>query len=405
MSEYKETYLGSIPTDWNLVTTSVFCEKVTDGTHDSPKQQLSGKYLITSKHIKGRHIDFINAYLISNADYEKINQRSKVDQWDVIVSMIGEYCGFSYVERNYEVDYAVKNVGIFKVGNKEKALWLHYFLQAPIGKTVLESSRGGTSQPYIALGALRKLPVLTPKTDEEQNAIVAVISSLDDKIDLLHRQNKTLEAMAETLFHLWFAGDAGEDWEEAILDNVISVKGGTTPSTKEPEYWDGNIHWTTPRDLSNHNAVFLFDTERKITEKGLAQIGSGLLPTGTVLLSSRAPIGYLAISDIPISINQGYIAIVCDKRVSNCFMYLWCKENMNDIKSAGNGSVFDEISKSNFKALGLRVPPIEFLKDFDETVVPTFEKIRTNKKQIRTLDKLRDTLLPKLMSGEVRVAY
>ena len=116
----------------------------------------------------------------------------------------------------------------------------------------------------------------------EQKAIAAVLSSLDDKIDLLHRQNQTLEAMAETLFRQWFMVEAQEDWEKRTLDDVITVKGGTTPSTKEPEYWDGDIYWTSPRDLSTHSSVFLFDTERKITAKGLEKIGSGLMPVGTV---------------------------------------------------------------------------------------------------------------------------
>jgi type I restriction enzyme S subunit len=218
--------------------------------------------------------------------------------------------------------------------------------------------------------------------------------NLSCKIDLLHRQNKTLEAIAETLFRQWFIEEAQEDWEEGPLDDVISVKGGTTPSTKEPEYWD----------LSNHNSVFLFDTDRKITEKGLAQIGSGLLPIGTVLLSSRAPIGYLAITDIPVAINQGYIAIICDKSISNYFMYLWCKANMKEIKNAGNGSVFQEISKSNFKTLEIQIPSSRILDNFERAISPTFEKIKANQKQIQTLEKLRDTLLPKLMSGEVRVA-
>lgn len=256
--------------------------------------------------------------------------------------------------------------------------------------------------PSLNQQILKLLPITLPPLSE-QKAIAAVLSSLDDKIDLLHRQNQTLEAMAETLFRQWFVEEAQEDWEEGILDDVISVKGGTTPSTKEPEYWDGDIYWTSPRDLSNHNSIFIFNTERKITKKGLTKIGSGLMPIGTVLLSSRAPIGYLAITVIPVDINQGYIAIVCNKIVSNYFMYLWCKTNMEDIKNAGNGSTFEEISKSNFRILKLSIPPEKKLKEFNGVVSPVFEKIRTNQKQIQSLEKLRDNLLPKLMSGEVRV--
>jgi type I restriction enzyme S subunit len=267
------------------------------------------------------------------------------------------------------------------------------------------SGSSGTRMPRADWKFMKDTVWLIPLDIEEQRAIASVFSSFDDKIDLLHRQNKTLEAMAEALFRQWFVEAAEEGWEEGVLYDVISVKGGTTPSTKKSEYWDGDIYWTSPRDLSNHTSVFIFDTKRKITERGLVKIGSGLLPIGTVLLSSRAPIGYLAITEIPLAINQGYIAIVCDKVVSNYFIYLWCKVNMEEIQNLGNGSVFQEIAKSVFKEISITIPPPPLLDDFDKTVNPVFSKIKKNQQQIRTLEKLRDTLLPKLMSGEVRIEY
>lgn len=283
----------------------------------------------------------------------------------------------------------------------------YYLTSADVVELLDVIAEGSTSAyPSVRPNDIENLDILLPPLPE-QKAIAGVLSSLDDKIDLLHRQNKTLEAMAETLFRQWFVepvrrgGEADESWEEKTLGDVIKVKGGTTPSTKVSAFWDGSVHWTTPRDLSVHNSIFMFDTSRKITEKGLAEIGSGFLPIGTVLLSSRAPIGYLAITDIPIAINQGFIAIICDDSVSNYFMYLWCKSNMEEIKNAGNGSVFQEISKSNFKTLGIIIPPQNIMNNFDETIAPIFIKIKENQKQIRTLEKLRDTLLPKLMSGEI----
>ena len=183
MSEMKETEFGKIAVDWKFVPSSKFCLRITDGTHDSPKEQTTGKHLITSKHIKGREIDFDNAYLIKVEDFNKINLRSKVDQWDVIISMIGEYCGFSYVERNQFIDYAVKNVGLLKTGDQYKAFWLYYYLNSKIGRFILESNKSGTSQPYLSLGFLRELPILYPSTDKEAEKIVETLSSLDDKID------------------------------------------------------------------------------------------------------------------------------------------------------------------------------------------------------------------------------
>jgi type I restriction enzyme, S subunit len=157
---------------WKYVDALEYCKKITDGTHDSPKSVTEGKHLITSKHIKGRNIDFESAYLISEEDYENINLRSKVDQWDVIISMIGEYCGFCYVERNQEINYAVKNVGLFKTGSKLKADWLYYYLSSKQGKQVLSKIKSGSSQPYLTLGGLRDLKILVPPNEDIQKEIV-----------------------------------------------------------------------------------------------------------------------------------------------------------------------------------------------------------------------------------------
>lgn len=287
----------------------------------------------------------------------------------------------------------------------EKQIYPKYLFAVLRSKTTQQEIEGlhvGSLIPHFKKGDFDDLQIPIVG-DELQKFIGDQYFDISSKIDLLHRQNQTLEAMAETLFRQCFVEEAKADWVEGTLGDAVTVKGGTTPSTKQPVFWDGDIHWTTPRDLSNHSAVFLFDTERKITEQGLAEIGSGLLPVGTVLMSSRAPIGYLAIADIPVAINQGYIAMVCDKGVSNRFMYLWCKANMETIKGAGNGSTFEEISKSNFKSLPLSIPPPILLTSFQSSVAPLFEKIRCNQIQILTLEKLRDNLLPKLMSGEVRV--
>ena len=290
--------------------------------------------------------------------------------------------------------------------NKEaiQPKYLFYYLSSDTSTEYLHSIAEASTSAYLSLkpSDIEALDVEIPPLPE-QKAIAEVLSSLDDKIDLLHRQNKTLEQMAETLFRQWFVEEAGEDWEEGVLDDILTVKGGTTPSTKNADFWGGDIHWTTPKDLSTNSPLFLMDTLRKITKAGLEKISSGLLPKGTLLLSSRAPVGYLAFAEIPLAINQGYIAIIDDKGFSSVFIYLWLKVNIDYVKSHANGSTFQEISKTTFKALKIAIPPKELRLMFDEIVNGNFKKIRTNSYQIRTLEKLRGTLLPKLMSGEVRI--
>lgn len=346
--------------------------------------------------------DFVNWGFceVESRNFEKFRLR----KGDIIIARTGATVR---VNRFIKEDLkSVYNNGLIRLKvEKKKCLpeFLYYNLRTSYYKAYIESISGGTStQPNMQINALVDFDILLPPLIE-QTAIAEVLSSLDDKIDLLHRQNKTLEQLAETLFRQWFVEEAEENWEIGAIDDVVSMKGGTTPSTNESKFWDGNVHWTSPRDLSNTTSIFLFDTSRKITEEGLKQISSGLLPIGTLLLSSRAPIGYLALTEIPVAINQGYIAIICNKIVSNYYMYLWCKANMETIENAGNGSVFQEISKSAFKTLEFQIPPKEILSLFDEQVIPIFQKIKSNTIQIRTLTQMRDTLLPKLMSGEVRL--
>ncbi len=271
----------------------------------------------------------------------------------------------------------------------------------------------------------------------EQRAIAHILGTLDDKIELNRRMNATLEAIARAIFKSWFvdfdpvrAKSEGRDpglpdeiaalfpdsfeeselgwiprgWEVRPIGELVEAVGGTTPSTSEPAYWeDGLIHWATPKDLSSLTSPVLLETARQITDEGLAQISSGLLPKGTVLLSSRAPVGYLAIAEIPVAINQGFIAMKCNGPISNYYTLWWTEFNMDLIKSHAGGTTFQEISKRNFRPLPALVPRPEIIAVFDAMVEPLYQGIVNNEQQSRTLAELRDTLLPKLISGEIRV--
>jgi len=421
--EWQETEIGNVPIDWKVKEMgSLLKEKgISVGVMYPGDFTCDGIPLIRAGDIKNGKIDKTTQYRISKSTNE-LHKRTILNGDELLVVLVGQP-GIAVVVDDYFKGWNVaRAVGVLRFVDCSERKYVAYALKHTGVKTLLLASCNTTVQPTLNLAELKEVIIPWPQK-EVRMSIASILSSLDDKIDLLHSQNKTLEAMAETLFRQWFIEavpqpspqpspsgrggkeEAQEDWEVASLEDVITVKGGTTPSTKEPEYWEGDIYWTSPRDLSNHESVFMFDTDRKITERGLAKIGSGLLPIGSVLLSSRAPIGYLAITEIPTAINQGYIAIICDKMVSNYFMYLWCKVNMEEIKNAGNGSVFQEISKSNFKSLPFLMPPNQAIPKFDEAVRPLFEKIKGNQKQKRNLEKLRDTLLPKLMSGEVRVDF
>lgn len=307
-------------------------------------------------------------------------------------------------------------------------VWFYYLLST-IDFNLISS---GSALPYLTVKDLSRISVEVPST-KDQEAIASVLAALDDKIELNRRMNETLEATARAIFKDWFVDfgptrakmegrepylaadiwplfpdrldDDGkpEGWENSTIGQEVDVVGGSTPSTKEAAFWGGDIAWATPKDLSSLSTPVLLGTERQITEAGLAQISSGLLPVGTVLLSSRAPIGYLAIAQIPVAVNQGFIAMVCKKQLSNVFVWLWTQANMETVHQNANGSTFQEISKANFRPIGVTVATAEILRAFDEVATPLFGRIVANEKESCTLAATRDLLLPKLMSGEVRV--
>ena len=199
-------------------------------------------------------------------------------------------------------------------------------------------------------------------------------------------------------------GDVPEGWSISEIGKEVDVVGGGTPSTKVVEYWEsGNIHWTTPKDLSNLSDKILINTERKITKAGLAKISSGLLPIDTVLMSSRAPVGYLALAKVPVAINQGYIAMKCNKVLTPVYVLRWADSVMDEIKQRASGTTFAEISKANFRIIKVIVPDEKSLLSYTKAVNGYYEKIAKNLRENQTLTQLRDTLLPKLLSGEITV--
>ena len=271
----------------------------------------------------------------------------------------------------------------------------------------------------------------------EQRAIAHILGTLDDKIELNRRMNETLEAMARALFKSWFVdfdpvrakaegrdpglpkpladlfpdsfedselGEIPKGWQVKSIGDLANVVGGTTPSTKDIAYWEGGEHaWATPKDLSALSVPVLLDTERRITDAGLAQIGSGLLPKGTVLLSSRAPIGYLAVAEVPAAINQGFIAMTPKSGTSNLFLLLWASVAHEEIVSRANGSTFLEISKTNFRPIPVVTPSPDVMRKFEQLARPLYERIVECARESRSLATLRDELLPRLVSGELRV--
>jgi len=341
---------------------------------------------------------------------------------------------------------------------------LYSFLSPQLQHQFGSHEGSGSVVSHIRVGDCFKFEMRLPSL-AVQKRIGEILGSLDDKIDLNRRINQTLEAMAQAVFKSWFVdfdpvkakiaaieqdqdplraamraisgktdaeldqmprdqynqlaataalfpdaveelelGEIPKGWEISTIGEMVEIAGGATPDTKNESYWNPpEYFWTSPKDLSGAQSPVFLTTERKISTAGLSRIGSGLLPKGTLLMSSRAPIGYLAITQIPVAINQGYIAMLPGGKLPPLYLLMWCQQNMEEIKGQANGSTFMEISKKAFRPMLVINPGSVVLDRFIETVAPLFGKLAEGVKESSQLAKLRDTLLPKLLSGELSI--
>lgn len=408
--------------EWKQISAENYCESVRDGTHDSPKQcnSVNSKYLITSKHLNDYSIDFSNAYKISIDDYQKVIERSKVHQWDILFSMIGTI-GKVYQEKEEAPDYAIKNIGLFKMGeDQQKSNWLKYYLQSPQAKLYILSHLRGSTQSYVPLQTLRVMPISVPAL-HEQRFIISTLTCIDEKIELNNKINANLEAQAQAIFKSWFVdfepfqnaefvdsemGLIPKGWRVGTLSDIGTIVGGATPSKSIKEYYTNTskgIAWITPKDLSNNRDKFIFRGELDITELGFKHSSTKIMPQGTVLFSSRAPIGYMAIAENDVCTNQGFKSVVPDEGYGTAFVYYTLKYKLKEIQNLGSGSTFKEVSGNVMKKVIVLIPDAEVLNSFNGICEIIFNKQRNLEKQNHILADLRDTLLPKLMNGEIKV--
>jgi type I restriction enzyme S subunit len=261
----------------------------------------------------------------------------------------------------------------------------------------------GSVQDNINLGTFQNVLFPIPHL-LEQHAIASVLSSLDDKIDLLHRQNKTLEAMAETLFRQWFVEEADEGWEECTLNDLCTqIASGGTPSTKIESYYNGNINWYSTKELKDN---FLYESENKITKEGLENSSAKLFLAGTVVIAIYAAptVGRLGILANEASFNQAACGLIANEEFCcSEFIYIHLKNQRDELNLMASGSAQQNLNVSKIKSFPAFKVSKDLMNKFKNTIQPNFKKINSNTLQIHTLEKLRDMLLPKLMSGEVGV--
>ena len=300
---------------------------------------------------------------------------------------------------------------------------------------------GTSGRQRVPVESLDHLTVEIPPLDE-QHTIVHVLGTLDDKIELNRRMNETLEAMARALFKSWFVdfdpvrakmggrwrpgeslpglpaehydlfsdrlvdselGKIPEGWEVGVLDHSIELLSGGTPKTSVPDYWGGHIPWYTAKDAPIGSDIFAMDTERMITNLGVENSATRILDATTTVITARGTVGRLACLGLPMAMNQTCYGIRGANGYSSYFTYWNIRTAVDELQTRTHGTIFDTITRQTFKLVELALPPPNVALEFEGIVKPIMAHILNNQIESRALAVIRDTLLPKLVSGEVRI--
>ena len=289
------------------------------------------------------------------------------------------------------------------VNERADPLFVYYLLK--YNKDAIEAMGSGTTFKEVSGKTMRAVKVRIPLDVSYQKRIAAVLDSLDTKIENNERINDNLEQQAQSYFQELFVDNADPEWAIGTISDLGTIVGGSTPSKAKPEYYtESGIAWITPKDLSINKSKFVSHGANDITELGLKNSSAAIMPEGTVLFSSRAPIGYIAIAAGEVTTNQGFKSVVPKPEIGTPFVYFFLKNTLPVIEGMASGSTFKEVSGSTMKNVPAVIPDAETLAKFSDFCAPIFAQQRILEEQNQSLATLRDNLLPKLMSGEIDVS-
>jgi len=277
---------------------------------------------------------------------------------------------------------------------------------------ILES---GSAVPSLSRADFYNEPLALPPI-EDQKKIARLLDILDEKIDVNNKIKDELENIVQSIFRTRFVdfepyedlkqselGEIPESFEVLQIGDICSTRGGGTPSTDNDEYWGGDNLWLTPKEVTSLDSKIVFDTERKVTDDGLNNSSTARMPEKSVLLTSRATVGEVVVNREPMGTNQGFICIQPNSRVKPYYLACLVENKRPEIENRASGSTYDEISQTSFNGIQVAVPPKDDIEEFENKIEEIYEDIYIRELENRRLEELRDTLLPKLMSGEIRV--
>lgn len=364
------------------------------------KERNSHPY-IRVKDFGPRTLELDDSFEYVDSVTQKLISQYTVNEGDVLLSIVGTIGLVGIVGRSLDqanlTENCVKIFGLDSVDSK----FLYYYLVSSYGQREISNRTVGAVQAKLPIKNIKSMPVYFPSRGVRER-IVSVLSSLDTKIEINNRINDYLEQLLLARYDYLFSSKSAHNGTIADIGDVV---GGATPSKKKPEYYchDG-IGWITPRDLSNTSDKFIAHGADDITQAGFDSCSVKKLPAGTVLFSSRAPIGYIAIATDNVTTNQGFKSVVPHKEIGTAFVYCFLVRNKDRIADAGSGTTFPEVSGKTMASAELTLPDVNLCAEFEGYATPLLEQQRCLEEESRQLGNLRDALLPKLMSGEIDVS-
>ena len=400
--------------DWPETALADLAEYVTVGFVGSMASEYteSGITFLRSQNVVPFNIKFEDVKYISPEFHKKIS-KSSLQHGDVVIVRTGKPGACAVIPEDIG-ECNCSDLVIVRPSDRLDSRFLCYYVNSVTGQYV-NAHLVGAVQQHFNVGSAKKMKIPLPSL-KTQKAIAHILGTIDDKINLNRRMNETLEAMAQAIFKSWFVdfdgctefedselGRVPKGWKWKPLFETVNLIGGGTPKTKVEEYWNGTIPWYSVVDAPSESDIFLLDTQKKITELGLNNSSTKLLREGTTIVSARGTVGKLALAAVETTMNQSCYGIQGKADFPDYYTYFSVKRMIDDLKRNVHGAVFDTITRDTFKHVYTVVPPAELRLKFEETMQPYLSKIVSNLRQVRQLTSLRDTLLPKLISGEQRV--
>lgn len=431
---------ANAPADWKIQSVADVCLRVTSG--GTPSRRESAFYeggvwpWVKTQELQDGWIDDTEEHITEDA--VATSSAKVLPANTVLLAMYGATVGqLGILRRSMTCNQACCAL----IADLNKADFRFLYFQLLQIRPELKSLATGAAQQNLSGAVIKSLRLPFPPI-QEQRAIAKILGALDEKIELNRRSSETLEAMARALFKAWFVdfepvrakmegrwergqslpglpahlydlfperlaeselGEIPEGWEMQPLSKLLTIIGGGTPKTSIEDYWGGEIPWFSVVDTPPASNVFVVATEKNITAQGLAGSSARLIPKGTTIISARGTVGNLAIAGCDMTFNQSCYGLRGTGGGGDYFVYLTSQQMVDQLKSMAHGSVFSTITRQTFEAIQRPVPPPGVLTAFEGLVRGWFDAILSSVVESRTLAQLRDTLLPKLISGELRV--